>query len=89
MYLKFQIDISITEGLVRIYTERRTDMVVMMIIYCIYTYILGFSTFPFGYHILRCKLNILYPVKGKKDCSNQKSKTNAQYDFRIYIFRKL
>ena len=74
-YAKFQIDISKTEGLVRIYTDRQTDRRTWLnglsssCCQFIYIYIfLVFSTFPSLCYKLRGKLNI--------SCSDYKTKTH-------------
>ena len=50
MCAKLQIDISQTERLVRIYTDRQTS-------HCSNIFYIGSSTFPSGFYKLRGKLN--------------------------------
>ena len=60
---KFQIDSLKTEGLVRVYTDRRTDIAksTQLIMLSFIQYLSSFiesSTFPSGCYKLRCKLSI-------------------------------
>ena len=80
---KFQIDISKTEGLVRIYADEQTDMaksnqLVTLITY-IHIYFVG-SPFPFGCYKLRGKLNI--PCAGYKN-SQKLLKIFFMHPFRL------